>query len=94
MAKATWNGATIAESDEFEFVENNVYFGKDALNADLLRPSTKTSGCPWKGTAHYYDVVVDGEVNKDAAWYYPEPKKAAENLRDRVAFWRGVKVEK
>lgn len=94
MAKATWKGATIAQSDVFELVDGNVYFGEDALNRDLLRPSSKTSTCFWKGTAHYYDVVVDGEVNKDAAWYYPEPKKAAENIRGRVAFWRGVEVEK
>ncbi len=94
MAKATWNGATIAESDTFETVEGNVYFAKGALKSNLLRPSSKTSSCFWKGEAHYYDVVVDGEVNKDAAWYYPNPKKAAENIRGHVAFWRGVIVEK
>ncbi len=94
MAKATWNETTIAEGDDIELVEGNVYFAPGDVDSNLLAPSTKTTGCFWKGTAHYYDVVVDGEVNKDAAWYYPEPKSAAESIRGRIAFWRGVSVER
>lgn len=93
MAKATWNGAVIAESERCERVEGNAYFPPDAVRRELLRPSDRTSVCPWKGTARYYDVVVDGEVNRDAAWYYPEPTEAARNIKDHVAFWRGVRVE-
>lgn len=94
MARAVWNGAVIAESERFEVVEGNVYFPPGALKAEHLRPSAHTTVCPWKGTAHYYDVVVDGAVNAGAAWYYPEPKAAAAQIKDHVAFWRGVTVER
>lgn len=92
MVEARWNGTLIASSDACVVVENNQYFPADAVRAENLRPSTRTSVCPWKGTAHYYDVVVDGQVNKDAAWYYPEPKAAASEIKDRIAFWKGVEV--
>ncbi len=91
--KATWNGQVIAESDATVVIERNHYFPPDSVNRDLLQESDHTSRCPWKGLAHYYDVVVDGEVNANAAWYYPAPKDAAAEIRDHVAFWRGVKVE-
>ncbi len=90
--KATWNGAVIAESDDTVVVEGNHYFPPDSLKSELLRPSTTTTVCPWKGTASYYSIVVDGDTNADAAWYYPEPKSAAAEIKDRVAFWRGVQV--
>lgn len=93
MARATWKGAVIAESDTFEMVEGNVYFPPDAMNREHLRDSPTQTVCPWKGTASYYDVVVDGETNAGAAWYYPDPKNAAANIRGHVAFWKGVEVE-
>jgi uncharacterized protein (DUF427 family) len=91
--KATWNGAVLAESDDTVVVENNHYFPVNALHREHFRPSDTHTTCGWKGVASYYDVVVDGTVNKDAAWYYPEPKHAAKQILDRVAFWKGVKVE-
>ena len=94
MAKATWNGAVLAESDRFETVENNVYFPPEALVRGLVRESSTHTECGWKGTASYYDVVVDGKVNKDAVWYYPDPKTAAANIKGYVAFWKGVTVVK
>jgi uncharacterized protein (DUF427 family) len=93
MAKATWNGAVLAESDASVVVEGNQYFPPDAVRREHLRPSATHTTCPWKGVASYYDVVVDGRVNHDAAWYYPDPKPAAEQIRGRIAFWRGVQVE-
>lgn len=93
MPRAIWNDQVIAESDDFEMVENNVYFPPNSVRRDFLRDSKKHTVCGWKGTASYYDVVVDGEVNADAAWYYPEAKEAAKNIEGYVAFWRGVKVE-
>jgi uncharacterized protein (DUF427 family) len=90
--KATWNGTTIAESDDTVVVEGNHYFPADAVDPRFLRPSASHTTCPWKGIASYYDVVVDGQTNKDAAWYYPEPKDAAKQIRGRIAFWRGVRV--
>jgi uncharacterized protein (DUF427 family) len=93
MARATWNGTVIAESDNTVVVEGNHYFPKDSVRADLLASSATHSVCPWKGTASYYSVVVDGETNPDAAWYYPAPKDAAVEITDHVAFWHGVKVE-
>ena len=93
MARATWNGAVIAESDRTVEVEGNQYFPIDAVRRELLRESGTHTTCPWKGVASYYDVVVNGEVNRDAAWYYPDPKPAAANVKDHVAFWRGVVVE-
>lgn len=94
MARATWNGAVLAESDRFEEVEGNVYFPPDAIRREHFRESPTHTVCPWKGTASYYSVTVDGETNADAAWYYPEPKDAAANIRDHVAFWKGVRVER
>lgn len=93
MAKATWEGAVLAESDDFEVVEGNKYFPPGSLDMTHLRPAEQTSVCPWKGTASYYDVVVGDKVNPGAAWYYPEPKDAAANIKGHVAFWRGVTVE-
>jgi uncharacterized protein (DUF427 family) len=90
--KATWNNAILAESDDIVTVEGNAYFPASSLNRDLFRPSDQTSRCPWKGEARYYSLEVDGMRNENAAWYYPEPKEAAANIRDRVAFWKGVKV--
>ncbi|PAP77391.1 DUF427 domain-containing protein [Rubrivirga marina] len=90
--KAIWNGATIAESDDTVVVEGNHYFPPAALDRQYLRESDHTSVCPWKGTAGYFDVVVDGEVNQKAAWIYREPKDAAAQIRDHVAFWKGVDV--
>ena len=91
--KATWNGAVLAESDDTVVVEGNHYFPPDSVKREHFRESEKHTVCPWKGTASYYDVIVGGETNKDAAWYYPQPKDAAKQIKDRVAFWRGVKVE-
>ena len=91
--KAIWNGAVLAESDETVVVEGNHYFPHDAINREFFRPSDTHTVCGWKGTASYYNVVVNGEVNKDAAWYYPVTKDAAKNVENYVAFWRGVKVD-
>jgi uncharacterized protein (DUF427 family) len=91
--KAIWNDKVIAESDDTVVVENNHYFPIDSVDRELLQDSDTTSVCPWKGTANYYDIVVDGKTNRDAAWYYAEPKDAAANIRGRVAFWKGVRVE-
>ena len=90
--KATWRGAVLAESDDTVVVENNHYFPADSIKGEHFRESATHTTCPWKGVASYYDVVVDGEVNRDAAWFYPEPKEAAKNIEGRVAFWRGVVV--
>jgi uncharacterized protein (DUF427 family) len=92
MIEARWNGKLIASSDDTVVVEGNHYFPAEAVDASLLRPSDTTSVCPWKGTAHYHSLVVDGATNTDAAWYYPAPKDAALNIRDRIAFWKGVEV--
>ncbi|WP_297759640.1 DUF427 domain-containing protein [Thermosynechococcus sp.] len=92
MAKAVWQGAILAESDRYEVVEGNVYFPPAALNQAYFQPSDTHTVCGWKGTASYYHVVVNGEVNRDAAWYYPDPKPAAANIKGYVAFWRGVQV--
>lgn len=96
MPKATWNEAVVAEAsaDAVEIVEGNVYFPIESVRQELLTPSQTHTVCPWKGTASYYHVAVGGQVNRDAAWYYPDPKPAAENIRGRVAFWRGVNVER
>lgn len=92
MAKAVWNNVVLAESETYETVEGNIYFPMAALNKAYIKESATTTGCPWKGVAKYYSVDIEGEVNADAAWYYPDPKPAAENIRDHVAFWRGVQV--
>lgn len=93
MATARWNGTVIAQSDETVVVEGNHYFPLSSVLEGALVNSSTTSVCPWKGTASYYSVVVDGTTNIDAAWYYPEPKEAAKEIRNRVAFWKGVTVE-
>lgn len=93
MPKAVWNGQVIAQSDRCEVVDGNQYFPADAIQAAFFQASATHTTCGWKGVASYYNVVVDGEVNADAAWYYPEPKDAAKNIKGYVAFWRGVKVE-
>jgi len=93
LTKAIWNGAVIAESAACEIVDGNRYFPPDSVRRDHLRPSEKHTVCHWKGVASYFDVVVGGQVNKDAAWYYPETKEAAQNIRGYIAFWRGVRVE-
>ena len=94
MPRAIWNGTVIAETDKFELVEGNVYFPPDAIRREYFKPTETHTVCPWKGTASYYTVVVDGQENKDSAWYYPDPKPAAANIKDHVAFWRGVTVER
>jgi uncharacterized protein (DUF427 family) len=91
--KAVYNGVVIAESDDTVVVENNHYFPPEALKKEHFQPSGHTTVCGWKGTASYYHVVVDGQTNENAAWYYPTPKDAAKNITGRVAFWKGVKVE-
>jgi uncharacterized protein (DUF427 family) len=91
--RAVWRDAVLAESDETVVVEGNHYFPADSLRREHLRASETHTTCPWKGEASYYDVVANGEVNKDAAWFYPQPKDAAKEIKDRVAFWKGVKVE-
>jgi len=90
--KATWKDAVLAESADTVVVEGNHYFPAESINRAYFKESNTHTLCPWKGEASYYDVVVDGEINKDAAWYYPEPKEAAAAIRGRVAFWRGVRV--
>lgn len=92
MTQATWNDQIIASSDDTLVVERNHYFPKQSVNQELLRESDHRSTCPWKGEAHYFDVVVDGETLENAAWYYPDPKAAAEEIKGRVAFWKGVEV--
>ena len=93
MPKAIWNGTVLAESDRCEVVEGNQYFPPDSIHKEYFKDSNKHTSCPWKGEASYYTVEVDGQENKDAAWYYPTPKEKANNIKDYVAFWRGVKVE-
>jgi uncharacterized protein (DUF427 family) len=93
MAKAIWNGAVIAESDQTIVVEGNHYFPPSAVKQEHLRPSATHTTCGWKGEASYYDVVAGGQTNRDAAWYYPSPLPAAKNIAGHVAFWKGVKVE-
>ena len=90
--KAIWNGQTIAESNDTVVVENNHYFPKDSVKAEYLTDSQTHSTCPWKGLASYYSLTVDGQTNTDAAWYYPEPKPAANQIKGYLAFWKGVKV--
>jgi len=90
--KAIWNGAVLAESDQTIVVEGNHYFPPDAIRGEHFQDSATHTTCPWKGVASYYDVVVDGQINKDAAWYYPAPKPPAKQIAGYVAFWRGVQV--
>ena len=91
--KATWNGTLIAESDDTVLLEGNHYFPPESLNRDVVTFSNHRTTCPWKGQAQYYSLLVNGELNPDAAWYYADPKPEAEEIRGRVAFWKGVKVE-
>jgi len=93
MPKAVWKGVVIAESNNTVVVEGNQYFPPDSVHREYLKPSKTTSQCPWKGLASYYDVEVNGERNADAAWYYPEPNDAAKQIRNHVAFWKGVRIE-
>lgn len=93
MATASWNGVVIAQSDDIVMVEGNLYFPKASVRSEYLRPSDSYTHCNWKGAASYYDVVVNGIANPDAAWYYPEPKTRAEKIRDRIAFWHGVELQ-
>ncbi|MDA0824143.1 MAG: DUF427 domain-containing protein [Proteobacteria bacterium] len=90
--KAIWNGAVIAECDNTVVVEGNHYFPAASVTQSYLRASAKTTVCGWKGIANYHTIIVDGEKNPDAAWYYADPKSAAENIKDHVAFWRGVEI--
>ncbi|KUR77231.1 DUF427 domain-containing protein [Novosphingobium sp. FSW06-99] len=92
MVEARWNGVLIASSDDTVVVEGNHYFPTASVDTTLLRASTTTTICPWKGTAHYYSLHAGGADNTDAAWYYPDPKEKAEAIRGRIAFWKGVKV--
>lgn len=93
MVKAIWNDTVVADSSETEVVEGNHYFPRSDMCMEFLTASAKTTECPWKGTAHYYDLEVDGNSNPGAAWYYPDPKRAASAIEDRIAFWKGVGVE-
>ena len=93
MPKAIWKGTTLAESDDTVVVENNHYFPSESINKQYFKDSETHSTCPWKGLANYYNIEVNGEVNKDAAWYYPSAKEKAKQIEGYVAFWKGVKVE-
>jgi len=93
MVKAIRNGKVIAESGDTIVIESNHYFPPESLNRELLKESSHTTVCGWKGTASYFDVVVDGKTNPQAAWYYPDPKEAVKQLQHYVAFWKGVKIE-
>jgi uncharacterized protein (DUF427 family) len=92
MPEARWNGTLIARSDDTVVDEGNHYFPREVLDDALLKNSATTTVCPWKGTAHYFTLVVDGAENPDAVWYYPDPKDAAAHIKGRVAFWKGVEV--
>lgn len=91
--KAIWNGQVIAESDDTILIEGNHYFPPAAIKEEFYKPSDTNTVCPWKGTASYYSLSVDGKENKDAAWYYPETSELAKSIKDRVAFWKGVEVK-
>ncbi len=90
--KATWNNQVIAQSDDTVVIENNHYFPKESVKAEYLKNSATHTTCPWKGLASYYTLTVDGRENPDAAWYYPEPKEAAAQIKDHIAFWKGVQI--
>lgn len=93
MPRAIWNGVVLAESDQCKVVEGNYYFPPDAIHREYFQASPTHTTCPWKGVASYYTIVVNGQQNADAAWYYPETKDAAKHIEGYVAFWKGVKVE-
>jgi uncharacterized protein (DUF427 family) len=90
--KAVWKNMTLAESSDTIVIEDNHYFPPESVKKEYLQESQMHSTCPWKGEASYYDIVIDGDVNKDAAWYYPEPKEAAKPIKNYVAFWKGVEI--
>ena len=92
--KAIWNGATLAESNDTVVVEGNHYFPINSIRSEYFHKSSTHSHCPWKGEASYYDIEINGQVNKDAAWYYANPSDAAKQITDRVAFWKGVEITK
>ena len=92
MPKAVWNNTVIAESEKYEIVENNIYFPEESIKKEFLTPSATHTTCHWKGIASYYNIVVNGTINKDAAWYYPEPSTEAKYIKNNVAFWKGVKI--
>ena len=92
MRQAIWNDVVIAESDQTVVVEGNHYFPADSIRSEMFQENPQTTHCPWKGTANYYDVVVDGQVNQGAAWFYADPKPEAENIKGHIAFWKGVQV--
>lgn len=92
MPSAKWNDQIIAETEQFETVEGNIYFPPDSLKNEFFKPSSHTTVCPWKGIASYFDLLVDGKMNGNAAWYYADPKDAARNIKGYVAFWKGVEV--
>ncbi|MFV1885292.1 MAG: DUF427 domain-containing protein [Balneola sp.] len=92
MMKAIWNGKVLAESDDTVIIENNHYFPADSINKEFFEDSDHHTTCPWKGLASYYSIKVDGDINQNAAWYYPSPKDAAKQIKDHVAFWKGVQV--
>jgi uncharacterized protein (DUF427 family) len=94
MTKAIWESTVLAESDKTIEIEGNLYFPPDAVHNEYFKPNSQHSTCPWKGLASYYDVEVNGKRNSGAAWFYPEPKPAASNIKGYVAFWKGVKLEK
>ena len=94
MARAIWNGVVLADSDETVVVEGNHYFPPDSINMEYFQTSQSRTRCPWKGTASYYDVTVNGDTNRGAAWYYPDPSAAAAEIKNYIAFWRGVRVER
>ena len=93
MVKAIWKDKLIAETDNFEMVEGNYYFPPESVKKEFLKNSDTHTTCPWKGLASYYDIVVEGEVNKDAAWYYPDPNPAANKIKNYIAFWKGVEIK-
>ncbi|GAC1425322.1 MAG: DUF427 domain-containing protein [Ktedonobacteraceae bacterium] len=93
MAKAIWNGVVLAESDKTEVVEGNQYFPANSVKREYFKETSTHTTCPWKGLASYYTIEVNGKQNKDAAWYYPAPKDAAKQIKDHVAFWKGVEVQ-
>ena len=92
MKRAIWNGQTLAESEQYELLEGNVYFPRSSIRMPYFIPSKTHTTCPWKGRAHYYTLRVDGKENTDAAWFYPETKPAAAHITDHIAFWKGVEV--
>lgn len=94
MPRAIWNNQVLAESDSYEVVENNIYFPPESINKEFFKQSSTHTTCVWKGVASYFSIEVNGKTNKDAAWFYPTPSAAAMNIKNYIAFWRGVKVEK